>query len=79
MRSRVSCSLCWTNATGSSYGFDLSKDVGGEEGKDAASPANAFVVVCGIRFCSFVVVVVVVVVVVLCSDALVVVRFPLGS
>ena len=56
MRSRVSCSLCWTNATGSSYGFDLSKDVGGEEGKDAASPANAFVVVvvCGIRFCSFV-------------------------
>jgi hypothetical protein len=34
----------------------LSKDVGGEEGKDAASPANAFVVVvvCGIRFCSFV-------------------------
>jgi len=56
MRSRVSCSLCWTNATGSSYGFDLSKDAGGEEGKDAASPANAFVVVvvCGIRFCSFV-------------------------
>jgi hypothetical protein len=35
----------------------LSKDAGGEEGKDAASPANAFVVVvvvCGIRFCSFV-------------------------
>ena len=62
--------------TGSSYGFDLSKDLGGEEGKDAASPANAFVVVCGIRFCSFVFVVVVVV---LCSDALVVVRFPLGS
>jgi hypothetical protein len=50
----------------------LSKDAGGEEGKDAASPANAFVVVvCGIRFCSFVVV--------LCSDALGVVRFPLGS
>ena len=72
MRSRVSCSLCWTNATGSSYGFDLSKDAGGEEGKDAASPANAFVVVCGI-------VVVVVVVVVLCSDALGVVKFPLGS
>lgn len=72
MRSRVSCSLCWTNATGSSYGFDLSKDAGGEEGKDAASPANAFVV-CGIRFCSFVVIVV------LCFDALVVVRFPLGS
>jgi len=72
MRSRVSCSLCWTNATGSSYGFDLSKDAGGEEGKDAASPANAFVVVvCGIRFCSFVVV--------RCSDALGVVRFPLGS
>ena len=72
MRSRVSCSLCWTNATGSLYGFDLSKDLGGEEGKDAASPANAFVV-CVIR--SFVVVVVVV----LCFDALVVVRFPLGS
>jgi len=71
MRSRVSCSLCWTNATGSSYGFDLSKDAGGEEGKDAASPANAFVVVCGIRFCSFVVV--------RCSDALGVVKFPLGS
>ena len=43
-----------------------------EEGKDAASPANAFVVV-------FVAFVVVVVVVVLCSDALGVVKFPLGS
>ena len=62
---------CWTNATGSLYGFDLSKDLGEEEGKDAASPANAFVV-CGIGA-------VVVVVVVLWCDALVVVRFPLGS
>ena len=55
MRSRVSCSRCWTNATGSAYGFDLSKNLGGDEGKEAASPANDFVSV--IR--SFVVVVVV--------------------